>query len=38
MIDERLYELAFAYRKTRLWRILWESEIFAVKLSVDRTV
>lgn len=37
MIDERLYELAFAYRKTRLWRILWESEIFAVKLSGDRT-
>lgn len=36
MISERLYELAFAFRKTRLWGFLWESEVFAVRLSGGR--
>lgn len=33
---EKLYELAFEYKKTKLWKILWESELFAVKLSDGR--
>lgn len=33
---EKLYELAFEYKKTKLWKILWDSELFAVKLSKDR--
>lgn len=36
MISERMYQLAFAYRKTKLWGLLWESEVFAVKLSGGR--
>lgn len=36
MISEQLYELAFKYKKTKLWTILWDREIFAVKLSDGR--
>ncbi len=36
MISDKLYELAFAYKKTKLWKILWESELFAVKFSDGR--
>lgn len=36
MISDKLYELAFKYKKTKLWMQLWESQIFAVKLSGGR--
>lgn len=35
MID-KLYQLALEYKKTRLWKSLWETEMFAVKLSGGR--
>lgn len=37
MISDRLYELAFAYRKTKLWEVLWDTEMFGVKLPDGRT-
>lgn len=36
MASDRLYELAFAYRKTKLWEKIKDSQIFAVKLSDGR--
>lgn len=36
MISDKLYRLAFEYKKTKLWKSLWETELFAVKLSDDR--
>lgn len=33
MISDKLYALAFEYKKTKLWNILWETEVFAVKMS-----
>lgn len=36
MISDKLYELAFAYKKTKLWNFLWDMEVFAVKLSDGR--
>ncbi len=36
MISDKLYELAFEYKKTKLWEILWDTELFAVKLSGGR--
>ena len=36
MISEQLYELAFRYKKTKLWNLLCDTEIFAVNLSNDR--
>ncbi len=37
MILDKLYEMAFEYKKTKLWEILWDMEIFAVKLSDGQT-
>lgn len=36
MISDRLYELAFEYKKRKLWKILWDLQLFGVKLSDDR--
>ena len=36
MISEQLYELAFRYKKTKLWNRIRDTEIFAVSLSDDR--
>lgn len=36
MASEKLFELAFAYKKTKLWQKLWDSQLFAVKLSDNR--
>lgn len=33
MATERMYDLAFQYKKTKLWKLLYDDEIFAVKLS-----
>ena len=33
MATERMYELAFRYKKTKLWQRMFDSEIFAVELS-----
>lgn len=33
MISDKLYALAFEYKKTKLWNILKETEVFAVKMS-----
>lgn len=33
MYSERLYSLAFAVRKTKLWKTLYDNELFAVSLS-----
>ena len=32
MYPDKLYQLAFAFRKTNLWKSLYESELFAVAL------
>lgn len=32
MNSDRLYELAFEYKATKLWKVLWDTELFAVKL------
>lgn len=36
MIEDRLYALAFEYKKTKLWKILYDMELFALKLSDGR--
>ncbi len=36
MMFDRLYDLAFQYKKTRLWEKIGGAHIFAVKLSDDR--
>ena len=36
MISDKLYELAFKFRKTKLWDILRRGSFFAVKLSDGR--
>lgn len=33
MITDKLYQLAFEYKKTKLWKFLWDTQVFAVKLS-----
>lgn len=33
MTPDRLFELAFQYKKTKLWKKLWDSQIFAVRFS-----
>lgn len=33
MTREDLYGAAFRYKKTGLWRKLWDTEMFALKLS-----
>lgn len=35
MFSDKLFELAFIYKKTKLWKMLWDSEIFAVSLPND---
>lgn len=37
MISDRLYELAFKYRKTRLWEQMLDNQLFAIPLSGYRT-
>lgn len=37
MISDRLYELVFEFKKTKLWEVLWGGTFFAVKLSGGRT-
>lgn len=37
MITDRIYELAFQYKKTKLWEKIRNLQIFAVKLSDGRT-
>lgn len=32
-MDNELYDLAFAFKKARLWKKLWDSQLFAVKHS-----
>lgn len=32
-MDYELYDLAFSYKKTKLWKKLWDSELFAVEHS-----
>lgn len=32
-MDETLYTLAFAYKKTKLWKRLWDTQLFAVRFS-----
>lgn len=36
MISDKLFGLAFEYKKTKLWNILWDQDVFAVKLSGGR--
>lgn len=36
MISDKLYECAFAYKKTKLWEVVWDLDVFAVKLSDGR--
>ncbi|MBQ6407135.1 MAG: hypothetical protein IJJ64_03765 [Butyrivibrio sp.] len=33
MTREKLYEIAFQYKKAGLWKKLWDNDIFAIKLS-----
>ena len=37
MASDTLYDLAFAYKKTRLWKKLYDSEIFAVAMPDGET-
>lgn len=37
LISDRLYELAFQFRKTRLWEQLQDDQLFAIQLSGNRT-
>lgn len=37
MATDRMYELAFQYKKTKLWKKLYDCEIFALKLSNGET-
>ena len=37
MISDRLYELAFKYKNSKLWKKLSDSDVFAVKLSDGET-
>lgn len=37
MFSDRLYELAFEYKKAKLWNVIWSNLFFAVKLSDNRT-
>lgn len=37
MYPDRLYELAFAFRKRKLWKTLYDSELFAVALPNGET-
>ena len=34
---DRLYDLAFKFRESKLWNYVYEDELFAVKLSDERT-
>lgn len=36
MTSDKLYELAFEYKKKKLWKMLRDTEVFAVKLSGGR--
>ncbi len=36
MEREQLYELAFQYKKTKLWQKMWDRQVFAIKLSDGR--
>lgn len=36
MLSNKLYELAFAYKKTKLWQQLWDTQVFAIELSGGR--
>ena len=36
MISDQLYELAFRYKKTKLWNLIRDTEIFAINLSDNR--
>lgn len=37
MYPDRLYDLAFAYRKTKLWKKIYDTELFAVALPNGNT-
>ncbi len=37
MISDELYDLAYQYKKTKLWQKLWEDEIFAFQLTSGET-
>ncbi len=37
MITDQLYELAFLYKKTKLWQKLWDTQLFAITLTEGRT-
>ena len=37
MATDRMYELAFQYKKTKLWKKLYDTDIFAVRLSDGET-
>ena len=36
MISDKLFALAFEYKKTKLWKAMWDIEVFGVKLSGGR--
>lgn len=36
MISDKLFGLAFEYKKTKLWNVLWDQDVFAIKLSDGR--
>ena len=36
MFSDRLYELAFEYKKAKLWNTIWSYLFFAVKMSDNR--
>ena len=32
MTRDKLYEVAFRYKKAGLWKKLWDNDVFAIKL------
>ena len=37
MSTEKMFDLAFAYKKSKLWKRLYDSELFAVRLPNGKT-
>ena len=34
---DMLYDVAFRYKKSGLWKKLWDNEVFAIRLDGDET-
>jgi len=37
-LPDSLFDLAFAYKQTKLWKLLWDTQLFAVQFTDGRSV